>query len=581
MTATASVPMPATAADIIECYLSQIEICISSKDLKLGRLLHSRLLKTALNLHTLLSNRLIDMYAKCGSLPCTISSFDDLPFKNHQSWNTLLAAYSRDSRFLHSARHLFDDMPERNLVSYNTMISKLSHHGLHQEALKLFSEMQRKGLGMDKFTVVGIAPACAGLSDLQSLRQLHCAIIYHGMQLNCIMSNVLIDGYGKCGDAIAARQVFDQMEVKDIVSWTSLIGAYTNANRLDDAYRVFISAPSRNAVSWTALISGFEQNGQEDAAVDLFEQMLEEGVCPTPFTLVSFLSACARLGLIDRGKQVHCYMLRRFIGFDCFNIFTHNSLIDMYAKCGDMESASVLFDNMPGRDVVSWNTMVTGFAQNGLAKESLDVFERMVQVGITPSHVTFLGVLLACSHAGLVSEGNRILRFMEKEFEVCPGIEHYSILIDALGRMNQLEEAMKVIESLHSTGLSSSVGMWGALLGACQVHGNIELGRRAAESLFVLDPENGARYVTLSNIYAAAGKWSEARKVRLVMKGKGLRKEAGCSWIEVKGGKKVFVPEDGSHSQTEEIYEMLSLLVEQMKEERQNSFNLFKNISKE
>ncbi|XP_020573686.1 pentatricopeptide repeat-containing protein At2g13600-like [Phalaenopsis equestris] len=561
--------MTATDGDTIELYLSHIELCISTKDLKFGRLLHSRLLKTALHLHTILSNRLIDMYAKCGSLPCSISSFDDLPFKNHQSWNTLLAAFSRDFRFLDSARQLFDEMPERNIVSYNTMISKLSHHGKHHEALKLFSEMQRKGIGMDKFTVVGIAPACTGLAHLHSLRQLHGAITSNGLQLNSIMSNVLIDGYGKCGHPNAARQVFDIMPVKDIVSWTSLITAYTNANRLEDAYRVFLSAPSRTAVSWTALISGFEQNMQEEVAVNLFEQMFEEGIRPTPFTSVSLLSACARLGLIDRGKQLHCYMLRRFIDFFCFNIFTQNSLIDLYAKCGDMESATVVFDRMPARDVISWNSMVTGFAQNGLATEAFDVFKRMLRVGIKPSHVTFLGVLSACSHGGLVTESRQVLRLMEKEFEVFPGDEHYSALIDGLGRMRRLEEAMKVIESLESDGRSGSVGMWGALLGACRAHGNMELGRRAAESLFVLEPENGARYVTLSNIYAAAGQWDEAGKVRVVMKGRGLRKEAGCSWIEVKGGRKVFVCEDKSHLQTREIYEMVLALVDRMKGEEE------------
>ncbi|KAK8934623.1 putative pentatricopeptide repeat-containing protein [Platanthera zijinensis] len=562
----------APTSNMIECYLSKMELCITNKDLTLGRLFHARLLKTALTLHTLLSNRLIDMYAKCGSLSCSISTFQDLPFKNHQSWNTLLASFLRDSSLLQSARQLFDQMPQRNLVSYNTMISKLSLHGQNLEALKLFREMQRERLGMDKFTVVGIAPACAALADLRSLRQLHSAVISNGLHLNCIMSNVFIDGYGKCAAANVSRQVFDRMETKDIVSWTSLIRAYTNANRICEAYQIFMDAPSVNEVSWSALISGLEQNGQEDAAIDLFRKMLEEGSLPTPFTLVSLLSACARLGLINQGKQVHCYMFRRCISF---NVFVQNSVVDLYAKCGDMESASAVFDRMPYRDVVTWNSMVTGFANNGLAMESLGMFERMLRDGITPSHVTFLGVLSACSHAGFVALGRRVLRSMEKEFGICPRTEHYSSLIDTLGRMQHLEEAMEVIESLHSNGGSSSVGMWGALLGACLVHGDVEFGRRAAESLFVLDSQNGARYVTLSNIYAASGKWDEAQKVRLVMKRKGLRKAAACSWIEVKSRKNVFLAEDKTHSETEEIYEMLSVLFDQLKEERQISAGAF------
>ncbi|KAG0480554.1 hypothetical protein HPP92_011412 [Vanilla planifolia] len=556
------------AAGTVESYVSQIEHCIASKDLKLGRILHSCLLKTAFTLNTLLSNRLIDLYGKCGSPSCSRAAFDDLPSKNHQSWNTLLAAHLRYPALLSSARHLFEEMPERNLVSYNTMISKLCQHGFYQEALKTFSEMQREQLGMDKFTVVGVAPACAGLGYLRSLRQLHCAIISNGMQLNSIMSNVLIDGYGKCGDATSSQHVFDQMEVTDIVSWTSLLVAYTNTNRLDDAYQIFIKTPSRNAVSWTALISGFEQNGQEDAAVGLFEQMVAEGIVPTPLTFASTLSACAALGLVDRGKQVHCYVLRTCSGgADGFNIFIQNALMDMYAKCGDMDSASAMFNKMLERDVVSWNTMVTGFALNGLAKQSLDMLASMLQGGVTPTHVTFLGVLSACGHAGFIAEARQLLRLMEREFGARPRPEHYAAIIDGLGRKNRLVEAMKVIESLISNGGSSGVGLWGALLGACQVHGNVEIGKRAAESLFLLEPENGARYVTLSNIYAAAGKWDEARRLRLVMKGKRLKKDVGCSWIEVKGVKQVFMAEDKSNSRTKEIYEMLDVLVEEIKKE--------------
>ncbi|PKA66775.1 Pentatricopeptide repeat-containing protein [Apostasia shenzhenica] len=559
--------MTSTTAETVELYLSQIELSIATKDIKLGRLLHSRLLKTALALYTLLSNRLVDMYAKCGSLPCALSAFDDLPSKNHQSWNTLLAAYSRDFQLLPCALRLFDVMPERNLCSYNTMISCLGHHGQYREALTTFTEMQRNRIGFDKFTIVAIAPACSGLPDLRALRQVHSAIISNGLELSAIMSNVLIDGYGKSGDADSARFVFDQMEERDVVSWTSLIGAYSNANRLDDAYLAFINTPSRNAVTWTALISGLEQHGQEAAAVGLFEQMMADRVNPTPFTLVSILSAFARLGLLDRGKQVHCYMFRRrFNRLDCFNIFTHNALIDMYSKCGDMKSASQLFDEMPERDIVSWNSMITGFAQNGMAKQSINVFERMVEAGISPTHVTFLGVLSACSHGGLVSEGPRFLRLME-EYGVHPRPEHCSALIDVLGRKRKLEEAMEVIESSSFTGGSGSVGMWGALLSACRVHGNVELGRRAAESLFALEPENGARYVTLSNIYAAAGEWEASRRVRTAMKGKGLSKEVGCSWIEVKGGKRVFLAEDKSHFRSHEIYEMLDVLFHQMMEE--------------
>lgn len=377
--------------------------------------------------------------------------------------------------------------------------------------------------------------------------------------MNMIMQNVLVDGYGKCGDMGSSRCVFDKMEERDVVSWTSLVGGYTRVGQTDEARRVFDRMPVKNEVSWTALISGHEQNGEEEKAIELFEKMVVEGVKPTASTLVSVLSSCARLGLIGRGKQVHSYVLKRFM----FNIFTYNVLVDMYSKCGDMGSALSVFELMNEWDVVSWNSMVTGYAQNGLGEQSLTFFERMIKAGVRPNRVTFLGVISACNHTGFVSEGRRFLNTMEKEFGICPTPEHFAAFVDTLGRKRHLSEAAELIESLPS----SSVGTWGALLGACRVHGDWELGKKAADSLFALEPENGARYVTLSNIYAAAGKWDESRRVRVVMRGKGLKKEVGCSWIEVRSVKHVFEAGDKSYYRKEEMYRMLDTLVDQMKEQ--------------
>ncbi|XP_038986712.1 pentatricopeptide repeat-containing protein At2g21090-like [Phoenix dactylifera] len=556
----------AAAATTVARFLSLIERCIAAKDLRLGRHLHSHLLKTALNHHTVLANRLVHLYSLSGSLPSAVSAFTDLPFKNHHSYNTLLAALCR-SGHLPAARQLFDQMSHRDLVSHNTMISTLTHHGHHREAMNLFTRM-RKDHSFDKFTVVGVATACANLGALNSLRQLHGAAIGAGLDFNVIMSNVMIDAYGKCGDAEVSRELFDRMETRDVISWTSLVAAYASARRLEEAWLAFDRMPERNAVSWTALVSGYEQNGEGEAALELFRRMIEEGVGPTPFTLVSVLSACAGLGLIARGKQVHGFMVRKCIGLDSFNIFTSNALIDMYAKCGDMASAANVFDAMPERDVVSWNSMVTGFARNGHGKRSLAVFEQMMKAGVTPNHTTFLGVLSACSHAGLVSEGRRFLDSMERKYGLKPRPEHYAAFVDALGRNCQLEEAMELNKDLHSKHELSSVGTWGALLGACRVHGNLELAERASEYLFELEPENGARYLMLSNIYAAAGQWDDVRQVRLLMKGKGFRKDPGFSWIDLRSGKHMFVADDKSHIRTGEIYELLATLVDQMKETR-------------
>jgi len=321
--------------------------------------------------------------------------------------------------------------------------------------------------------------------------------------------------------------------------------------------------PDKDRVAWTALISGHEQNGEEDTALELFERMLADGASPTPFALVSALGACAKLGLVTRGKELHCFILRQSIGSDPFNIFIHNALVDMYSKCGDMTAAMAVFHRMPERDFISWNSMVTGFSHNGLGKQSLAIFEEMLVAGVRPTHVTFLAVLTACSHSGLVSNGRLILESME-DHGVEPRAEHYAAFIDALGRNRQLEEATEFIKDLPSRIGPGTAGSWGALLGACRLHGNIELAEEVAEFLFQLEPGNSGRYVMLSNIYAAAGQWDDARRVRGLMKEKGLKKDQAYSWIEVRSAKHVFIADDMSHCDANEIYEMLGKLLDHM-----------------
>ncbi|CAL5424497.1 unnamed protein product [Camellia sinensis] len=447
-----------SSVDPTHHYASLISYSIKTQNLKLGRLLHSHLIKTALSLNNFLTNQLIHMYSKCNSIACAQKAFDDLPIKNTHSWNTMISVYSQRGRFV-IAHNLFDKISEPNL-------------GIND---------------------------CACLGALELLRRVHGAAVAIGMKFNTAIYNALIDAYGKCHDSPNAFLIFNQMGERDVLSWTSMVIAYARASRLEDAYQ------------------GLHKMGAVMKLWIFFVDMQEEGIfLPNAFTYVSVLSACADLALLDRGKQLHGHIIRSINGEE-FNVFLFNALIDMYCKCGDMKSARTLFEGMPKRDIVSWNSLINGYAQDGNGDESLAAFKRMTEASIKPNHATFLGVFSACSHAGLLHEGLQILDSMVKDYDVIPRSDHYTILIDLFGRKNRLKEAIELIDRAPNYNELNRVGMWGALLGTCRIHGNLELAYRASAALFELEPQNAARHVMLSNVYAAASKWEDARQVRAQM----------------------------------------------------------------
>ncbi|KAI6691847.1 hypothetical protein NL676_019557 [Syzygium grande] len=354
------------------------------------------------------------------------------------------------------------------------------------------------------------------------------------------------------------------MPEKDIVSWTSMVVAYTRAHNLDDACAIFNNMPAKNTVSWIALIAGFAQNGHGDEALDLFVKMHEEGKQASPRTFVSVLCACADQALAERRKQIHGCIVRTCFNRVMDNIFIWNALIDMFCKCGNMRSAEIIFLRMPERDVVSRNSMITGFAHNGLGHESPVFLKTMLETNVRPNHVTFLGTLSACSHTGLDAEALQIFDAVEKDYSLQSRSDHYAILVDLLGRKNRLEEAMELIESVSNK--SNHVGMWGALLGACKVHGNLVIARKAVDALLNLEPRNAARYIMLSSIYAATNRWDDSCGVRKQMEERDLTKDVANSWIGIRNEMHKFPVKDRFHYQIGDIYEVLGKLAYHMKE---------------
>lgn len=441
--------------------------------------------------------------------------------------NSLIAMYAKFGK-IESARRLFDEMFERNLVSWNTMIAGYAQNEHADEAIKLFHQMQLDGVVPDSVTVLSVLQACAHSGDLEEGKLIHDYILRNGFQSDVFVANSLVDMYAKCGFIDKACGLFDKMS-------------------------------KREAVSWNSMIAGYAQNGHANEALSLFNQMLLTDVKPNVVTMVSVLPACAHLSALQQGRRIHGYIIRS--GFNA-DVSVGNALIDMYAKCGNIGIACQYFDQMSYRNVVTWNAMIAGYGMQGHGKEGLALFSQMQETEVKPNHITFICILSACSHTGLVDKGWQYFHSMSKCYCIVPRMEHYACMVDLLGRAGRLDEAQDFIENMP---IEPGPSVWGALLGACRIHCNVELGEHAAKHLFDSVPQDAGFYVLLSNIYAAAGRWGDVVKVRTMMKDRGVKKPAGYSLIEVDNKVHAFIVGDRSHPQCQNIYAMLEILAGQMK----------------
>lgn len=357
--------------------------------------------------------------------------------------------------------------------------------------------------------------SCALERNLRGGIQYHCAGIRTGFLANVYVGSSLINFYGKC-------------------------------NELENAYRVFEEMPIRNVVSWTAIIVGFAQECHVDMCFELFHRMRHSTMEPNDFTFASILSACTGSGALGQGKSVHCQTIQ--LGFDSY-IHISNALVSIYCKCGAVGDALYIFKNLDGKDTISWNSMIAGYAQHGLALKAIDLFEEMKKQNVKADAITFLGILSSCRHAGLVKEGWFYFNSMVKH-GVQPELDHYSCIIDLLGRAGFLEEARDVIEKMP---ICPNAVIWGSLLSSCRVHGSVWFGIEAAEGRLLLEPSCAATHVQLANLYASVGCWDDAARVRKFMKDKGLKTSPGYSWIELQNKVYQFGAEDKSNTKMLEI----------------------------
>lgn len=381
---------------------------------------------------------------------------------------------------------------------------------------------------------------------------LHSQTVKFSLDKDLYVSTSLVDLYARGGDVLSAEKQFAAMPQRSLVSLTTMLTCYAKQGEVAAARVLFDDMEEKDVVCWNVMIDGYAQHGLANEALVLFRRMLAEKVEPNEVTAVAVLSACGQIGALESGRWIHSYIEnRRNIKV---NAQVGTALINMYSKCGSLKDARLVFDRVNDKDVVVWNSMIVGYAMHGFGKDALQLFNEMCRIRLKPSDITFIGLLSACAHAGLVNEGRRFFNTMKDEYAIEPKVEHYGCMVNLLSHAGQVEEAYKLVMDMK---IEPDSVLWGTLLGACRLHGNIALGEKIAEYLICQNLANSGTYVLLSNIYAAIGNWDGVARVRTLMKEKGVQKEPGCSSIELSNKVHEFLAGDLRHPKSKEIYMML------------------------
>lgn len=511
-----------------------LQKCLKEKALRPGKQVHAMLLTTGIDVTVLsLNSKLVGMYASCGDV--------------------------------RSARLVFDKIQNPNVFALNWMALASAFNGYFEDAIGYVCLMRELGNLGNKFTFSILLKACVGLMDVKKGREVHAVVKKMDFENDVSVANALIDMYCKCGKVCCARRLFDRMVSRDVASWTSMICGYCNIGKTEQAlvlfeqmkleglepndftWNVMIAGYARSGdtnrvfalfsrmaragllpdlVTWNALISGFAQSQQAGEAFKLFRNMLVLGIKPNGVTVTGLLPACGLLDSIERGREIHGLIYR--MGLD-INVFVASALIDMYSKCGNVRIARSVFDRIPVKNIASWNAMIGCYGKHGMVGMSIQLFGRMQEEGMQANEVTFICILSACSHSGLVEEGVKIFRTMKECYGIDIGKEHYACVVDLLCRSGRIVEAYELMKEMPTQVPESIVG---AFLNGCKIHGRRDLAKMMAEDILSMELKKPGGYVTLSNIYAADGHWEEVENVRKMMREKNILKKSGFSWVE-------------------------------------------------
>ncbi|KAM7259315.1 hypothetical protein ACFE04_015056 [Oxalis oulophora] len=458
-------------------------------------------------------------------------------------------------------------MPVTNIRRWILLIGAYARHGYYQEALDIYAQMQKQGIKYNQFVIPSVLKACGNVSGCRMGEKIHCIVFKCLFESDVFVSSALIDMYSKCGELEMAKRVFDEMVDKDlvavnalvlgyaqhgfakeamtlvekmktfgldpnVVTWNTLIAGFAQkgdeqetVDRLFELMRVNGVEP--DVVSWTSVISGFVQNFRCHQAFGTFRQMLSCGIYPSSATISTLLPVCASLAKVMRGKEIHGYAM--VIGLEN-NIYVTSALVDMYSKCGFISEARILFYKMSERNTATWNSMIFGCANHGCCNEAIKLFNQMEnEESKKLDHLTFTAVLTACSHAALTDLGQSLFLLMQEKYKIVPRLEHYASVVDLLGRAGKINEAYDLIKTMP---IKPDLFVWGALLGACRNHGNIDIAEIAAKHLSELEPDSAGNNLLLSSVYADAGSWGTVTRLKKKIKKKKLQKFSACSWTE-------------------------------------------------
>lgn len=579
-----------------------LKACSRIEALHEGKQIHGYVIRLALESNLLICNSIISMYCKNGNLELARVVFDSMENRNLSSWNSIISGYSSVG-YLNEAWNLFHEMEKANIkndiLTWNCLLSGHFLHGSYQEVLTILRSMQLSGFKPNSSSITSVLQAISELGYLNFGKEIHGFVIRNGLDFDIYVGTSLLDMYVKNNDLINAQAVFDSMNQRNIFAWNSLISGYFFKGRFEEAAkllkrmeiegikpdlvtynglvsgysiwgqidealaiirRIKISGLNPNVVSWTALISGCSQNGNYKAALELCIQMQQEGIKPNSATVSCLLQACAGLSLLHKGKEIHALSIRNgFMG----DIYVTTTLVDMYSKCGGLKTAYEVFQRTRNKTLATWNSMITGLAIHSLGKKAISLFDRMQEEGFRPDAVTFTALLSSCKASGLLDEGWQYFDSMSSGYGIIPTIEHYSCMVDLLGKSGYLDEAWEFVKTMQ---LEPDAAVWGALLGSCRVHCDLKLAEVAAKNLFKLEPYNPANYVMMMNVYEISERLEDAEGIRELMDAAGVKFGQTWSWIEISQTIHAFYATGKPHPDEGEIYFKLYQLVSEMKE---------------